>query len=79
MRFQQHYDADFHGFLAHMDAYNAGVLHRDISPGNIIIGPDHVGRLIDWDSSKPLSLQPETPRRATQVVPTHPSSHYDQR
>jgi len=32
-------DAD-HMSLALKDAYGAGILHRDFSPGNIIIGPD---------------------------------------
>jgi RIO-like serine/threonine protein kinase len=47
-----------------MDVYNVGVLHRDFSPGNIIIGPGG-GQLIDWDLSKPVSVHSETPRRAT--------------
>jgi serine/threonine protein kinase len=56
--------------LAHMDAYNAGILHRDISPGNIIIH-EGSGLLIDWDLSKPidmLSTKPGLPRRATRTV-----------
>jgi len=53
-----------------MDAYNAGILHRDISPGNIIIH-EGSGLLIDWDLSKPidmLSTKPGLPRRATRTV-----------
>lgn len=60
--------------LALKDAYGAGILHRDFSPGNIIIGPDGVGLLIDWDLSKPLVLaspSSETPRRATRTVCTN--------
>jgi serine/threonine protein kinase len=56
-----------------MDAYNAGILHRDISAGNIIIY-NGGGLLIDWDLSKllvPHSLVPETPRCATQTMQTH--------
>jgi RIO-like serine/threonine protein kinase len=55
--------------LAHSDAYKAGILHRDISPGNIIIGPKG-GLLIDWDLSKPIQTpsKPETPRRVTRTV-----------
>ncbi|KAI0057011.1 hypothetical protein BV25DRAFT_1920544 [Artomyces pyxidatus] len=33
----------------HRDAYEAGILHRDVSVGNILIGPDGQGLLIDWD------------------------------
>ena len=39
---------------AHLDAYNIGILHRDISAGNIII-ENGQGWLIDWDMSKPVS------------------------
>jgi serine/threonine protein kinase len=51
-----------------MDTVNAGILHRDFSPGNIIIDSSAKGLLIDWDLSKPLSLQGGTPRRATRTV-----------
>jgi RIO-like serine/threonine protein kinase len=54
--------------VAHQDTYNAKILHCNFSPGNIIIGSDRRGLLIDWDLSKPLSIVPETPRRATQTV-----------
>ena len=61
--------------LAHECAYDTRILHRDFSPGNIIIGPDGTGLLIDWDLSKPLSIQPETPRRATRTVRAKTVSH----
>jgi len=56
--------------LAHMDAHSAGILHRDISPGNIIIHQGG-GLLIDWDLSKPVNMPSmglEYPRRATRTV-----------
>jgi hypothetical protein len=43
-------------------------LHRDFSPGNIIIDSDGKGWLIDWDLSKPVLLSAQTPRRATRTV-----------
>ncbi|KAI0057013.1 hypothetical protein BV25DRAFT_1831656 [Artomyces pyxidatus] len=33
----------------HSGAYEAGILHCDVSVGNILIGPDGCGLLIDWD------------------------------
>ncbi|KAL5521215.1 hypothetical protein ACEPAG_9138 [Sanghuangporus baumii] len=36
--------------LCHCDAmFEAEILHRDISPGNVLIMDDGSGRLIDWD------------------------------
>ena len=54
--------------LALADAYEAEILHRDFSPGNIIIVDDGTGRLIDWDLSKPRNMEQATPRRATRTV-----------
>jgi serine/threonine protein kinase len=56
--------------VAHKDALHAKVLHRDLSPGNIIIDPNGNGVLIDWDLSRPLLDfdQPNLPRRATRTV-----------
>ncbi|KAI5115958.1 hypothetical protein M0805_002677 [Coniferiporia weirii] len=39
---------------AHGKAYEAGILHRDISIGNIMITHDGRGMLIDWDLAKPV-------------------------
>ncbi|KAH8981542.1 hypothetical protein EDB92DRAFT_1953009 [Lactarius akahatsu] len=54
--------------IAHIDAHKAGILQRDLSPGNIIMDDDR-GYLIDWDLSKPVGNQSqlETPRRATRM------------
>ena len=54
--------------LALVDAHNVGILHRDFSPGNVIIIDDGTGRLIDWDLSKPRDMEKLTPRCATQMV-----------
>ncbi|KAI0305794.1 hypothetical protein B0F90DRAFT_925244 [Multifurca ochricompacta] len=42
--------------LAHSAAYErTEILHRDVSAGNILIGEDGSGFLIDWDLSKRIS------------------------
>ncbi|GJJ15492.1 hypothetical protein Clacol_009770 [Clathrus columnatus] len=43
--------AILHAIEAHSAAFKAGILHRDISSGNIMIYKDE-GLLIDWDLSK---------------------------
>lgn len=55
----------YYQWLAHQDASKAGVLHQDISPGNIInfLG---TGYLIGWDLAKEIRL--ESPHRAVQTV-----------
>ncbi|KIK14201.1 hypothetical protein PISMIDRAFT_78945, partial [Pisolithus microcarpus 441] len=42
--------------LAHREAYVVGILHQDISTGNIIIFLG-CGYLIDWDLAKARSMQ----------------------
>jgi hypothetical protein len=43
------------GVQAHGEAYEkAGILHRDISPGNIMITEEGRGFLIDWDLAKSI-------------------------
>lgn len=40
---------------AHKQAYElVGILHRNISVGNILIKPDGGGLLVDWDLPKPV-------------------------
>lgn len=50
---------------AHQQAYAIGILHRDLSVGNIIIVNGR-GYLIDWDFAKSISV--EWPRRLTRTV-----------
>ncbi|ESK82291.1 other 1 protein kinase [Moniliophthora roreri MCA 2997] len=40
---------------AHTEAYRKGILHRDISIGNILISENGGGLLIDWEFSKPIA------------------------
>lgn len=57
---------------AHKDAYDLGILHRDISIGNILIYTDRdkkpEGLLIDWDLSAPVSRANRGPRREARTV-----------
>ncbi|EEB99899.1 hypothetical protein MPER_00299, partial [Moniliophthora perniciosa FA553] len=43
---------------AHTEAYRQGILHRDISIGNILISENGGGLLVDWDFSRPI-VNPE--------------------
>jgi len=54
--------------IAHQAACEAGILHRDLSPGNIMILDNNEqnisgGMLIDWDLSKALD-PPDKPNAA---------------
>ncbi|KAF9475561.1 hypothetical protein BDN70DRAFT_864698 [Pholiota conissans] len=49
---------------AHDEAYHkAGILHRDISIGNIMFRGDGKGMLLDWDLCIKLAKDPTPPRR----------------
>jgi serine/threonine protein kinase len=64
--------------IAHEAAYEAGILHRDISAGNIlIVGKEELnsedlniegGMLIDWDLSKIVHPEDNTARQFTRTV-----------
>jgi hypothetical protein len=64
--------------IAHEAAYGAGILHRDISAGNIlIVGKEELnsedlniegGMLIDWDLSKIVHPEDNTARQFTRTV-----------
>ena len=59
---------------AHRAAYKAGILHRDLSPGNIMLVDSETniqdGMLIDWDLSKFVGPEDKlnTARRVTRTV-----------
>jgi len=54
--------------VAHTEAYNnAGILHRDVSVGNIIIS-DRGGLLIDWDLSREVDRLLQVPRQPFRTV-----------
>ena len=54
---------------AHTAAYErARILHRDISAGNILITDSGSGMLIDWDLSKEIKDDDETPRQHSRTV-----------
>ena len=53
--------------LAHDDAfYEARVLHRDISVGNIVILEDGTGLLVDWDLCKVMDSASENEKRVVE-------------
>ena len=53
--------------LAHDDAfYEASVLHRDISVGNIITSEDGTGLLVDWDLCKVMDSASENEEHAVE-------------
>jgi hypothetical protein len=57
--------------VAHESAYKCGILHRDISPGNVLITSDNKfdgGLLIDWDLCKDINSQLDRPCRAARTV-----------
>ena len=41
-------------------AHSRGVLHRDLKPGNIMLGPYGETLLVDWGLSKPIGTQGES-------------------
>ena len=50
--------------VAHDDAFfEADILHRDISVGNIVILNDGTGLLIDWDLCKSMNPESENEER----------------
>ena len=57
--------------MAHKFAYKCEILHRDISPGNILITSDNKfegGLLIDWDLCKDMNTQVHGPHHAVRTV-----------
>ena len=54
---------------AHTVAYGtARILHRDVSAANILITENGSGMLIDWDLSKEIKDDDETPRQHSRTV-----------
>jgi serine/threonine protein kinase len=66
------------GVQAHGEAYEkAGILHRDISPGNIMITEDGRGFLIDWDLAKSIHGEgAHSPGRTVRVIKLKYSSSH---
>jgi len=54
---------------AHKEAYEAGILHRDVSVGNIMITPEGRGLLIDWDMCKCIDDLPQIRQSERTVGP----------
>jgi RIO-like serine/threonine protein kinase len=57
--------------VAHDDAfYEADILHRDISVGNIVISEDGTGLLVDWDLCKVMDSASASERHAIERTVT---------
>ena len=64
--------------IAHKEAYeSAGILHRDISAGNILITDDGHGLLIDWDISKRVEDLDKGARQSERSVRSFITSSID--
>ena len=62
-------------YLAHAEAFDAGIIHRDISAGNMLLYKDQKGAwcglLNDWELSKKIdfsSLEGRQPDRTVSLV-----------
>jgi hypothetical protein len=65
---------NFCALTAHSDAYSkAGILHRDISVGNIMLGENGEGILIDWDQSVRVNNLQSFARRPGRTVSAYSS------
>jgi len=65
------YLSDSCTLVAHQATFKCGMLHCDISPGNILIASDtpfHGSLLIDWDLCKDMNSQVDGPRCAACTV-----------
>ena len=52
-------------------AHSRGVLHRDLKPGNVMLGPYGETLVVDWGLAKPIgqAIEPEPPAAEGQIAP----------
>ena len=67
-----HYTVNSLLMTAHQKAYEAGIIHRDISAGNILLVKDEdgdwVGMLNDWELSKKVETEVTEARQPDRTV-----------